>query len=262
MPYKEIESPANETVKKIIKLQSKKYRALFGEYVVEGERACREAAKSGAEATVCVMTRDFFLRLGGEFERFPIMVVPDPLFAQMSDTQTPQGILLTVKIPEEKLDFSLPYYLYCDGISDPGNAGTIIRCADAFGFGSVLFSRGSVDIYNPKTVRSAMGSLFRVKAVPDCGKEELLCFRESGFQIAVSALSQKSKSLYEYKIAPKTVLVVGSEASGVSEEILSLADDVIKIPMPGQAESLNAGVAAAILMHEAARQAAGGGYEK
>lgn len=252
MSARKIQSPANEYLKKVAKLKQKKFRDTFRLFVTEGERSCREAANSGFFIESVIMTEDFYENHGHAFADFDCIVTPDSVFKTLSDTETPQGILAVAVIPEQKALLG-GRYVYCDCIQDPGNAGTIIRSADAFGFDGVIFSRGSVDVYSPKVIRSSMGSVFHVAIVTGAELPFLKQAQQDGFFITCSALYGTSIDSWHMQKGTKQMIVVGNEGSGVSESILELADEIVHIPMQGSAESLNAAVAASVLMYEVSR---------
>ena len=174
---------------------------------------------------------------------------------KMCDTKAPQGILAVVKI-EDETDFTPnteKSYIYCDCINDPGNLGTIIRTADAAGFDGVLLSDGCVDLYSPKTVRSSMGSFFNMRVVTGVSYEKLSEYKNSGFQLIGGALGDNTIDYRSANMKKPTIIIVGNEANGISEDVQKMCQ-CVKIPILGKAESLNAGVAAAILMYELVRQ--------
>lgn len=145
-----------------------------------------------------------------------------------------------------------PSILFLDGIQDPGNMGTIIRSADAFNIDGIILGDGSVDPYNSKVVRATMGSIFRVPLyVCDNSIGSLESLKNKGFNILATSLD--GMNIYDGDFNNKFICVIGNEANGVSPRILDMADRRIKIPMPGNAESLNAGVAASIIMYESMR---------
>ena len=149
---------------------------------------------------------------------------------------------------------STNYLLIMDSIQDPGNLGTMIRTADAAGFTGMIISKGCVDVYNPKVLRSTMGSIFRM---PLCFTDKLENVLENiklkGIRVYASHLSAK-ESCYEINMTNNIAIIIGNEANGISNEILPYADKLIKIPMYGRTESLNASIAAGILMFECVRQ--------
>lgn len=240
-------------IKKVASLKEKKYRERFGEFLVEGTMSVLWALESCYEVTAVIISSDFVLPdcFNGKLVEQTIYRVPPHLFAKMADTKTPQGILCTCTLPSREALPKKGLYIYCDRVRDPGNVGSIIRSADAMGFRGVLLSPESVDPFNPKLVRSTMGSLFHVDIYTDVDYNALSALKKQGFALAVSALTDDSISSTEWNAQKNTVVAVGNEAVGVSNETLSLADTVVKIPMTGSAESLNVAAAAAILMYEA-----------
>ena len=141
-----------------------------------------------------------------------------------------------------------------DDVQDPGNLGTIIRTLDAAGIDSLILSKGCADVYNPKVVRSTMGAIFRVdtKYVDDL-KSELLSLKEKGYNVITTSL-KTNKYIYDIDFSKKTVIVIGNESNGVSKEIFDISDEMVKIPMLGKTESLNASVAAGVIIYECVRQ--------
>lgn len=249
---KDIISVDNAAVRHIRQLAHKKYRQEYGEFIAEGARSICTLLESGFEVVSVVYARSYAAkgRLLGHANE---LCVPDALFDKLCDTGSPQGVLAVVR--QRFADFSPTgtLYVYCDHIADPGNLGTIARTADAFGFDGILLSPGCADVYAPKTVRATMGSIAYVPLFQS-GIEQLAALRSAGFGVTASALSAGAQSLYEMEFRGKHVLVVGSEANGASEEVLRLCDSMVTIPMYGGAESLNAAVAAAVLMYEMKKQ--------
>ncbi len=247
---KEITSTKNQKYKYIKSLQTKKARTENRQYTVEGIKSVRDALDAGADID-CVVVSE---QLKGEIDFENLYIVSNELFEGLCDTETPQGILAVINMPEkEDKALSDSLYLYCDRVNDPGNMGTIIRICDAVGCG-LLLSKETVDIYNPKTVRASMGSFFHVDIKNDLGTEDIVNLKKQGYKVFSGALSDNTVDFAKAEYAEKTVIVVGNEANGVSKEILSLSDLCIKIPIWGRAESLNVGVAAALLLYEAKRK--------
>lgn len=249
-----ITSSRNEKYKYFKSLKQKKFRT--AEYTVEGKKSVLEALNSKAGVTSIIMSETFLKNGGNDFSDNVCYVVSDGLFSALSSTETPSGIMCTIKI-NKRTDFCPnpeKLYIYCDRVSDPGNLGTIIRTADAAGFGGVLFSPGCAELYNPKTVRSSMGSFFRMSMAENITYDNLCEYKKRGFRILSGVLNENSVSYTEADMTLPSVIVIGNESNGVSKELASLSDVCIKIPMAGGAESLNAGVAAAIIMYEAVRQ--------
>ena len=185
-------------------------------------------------------------------------IVSDSVFQHMSDTKTPQGILCIVKQNtyniEELLKIENPHFMVLDNLQDPGNLGTIVRTAEGAGVNAVFLSKESVDIYNPKTIRSTMGSIYRVPVVYVEDLISLLeVFKEKGIKSYAAHLEGKNsydKEDYE----GGTAILIGNEGNGLRDEVSNAADIWVQIPMQGQVESLNAAIAASILMFEVARQ--------
>lgn len=257
-----IESANNKKLKLLKSLAAKKNRDKTGLYTVEGKRMTQEAIEYAGDSIEFVAVSLSFARENKNLVKsidesgVSVYTIKDNLFNQVSNTVTPQGISAVMKIRADAgAESDVPdcsRILILDGVSEPGNLGTIIRTAEAAGIGMVYLMRGCADIYNPKVVRSTMGSVFRVPFVRDCGIEVIKRLKESGFVIAASSLGE-SVDVYEYaNSAAKTnkrAVVIGSEAFGVSDEVLSLANARVHIPMQGKVESLNAAVAAGILMY-------------
>ena len=249
MSVKKIISSQNEYIKMLSKLKTKKYRDELSLFTIEGERSCREAISSDFSVHSVVMSESYYKKSDLDFEEYDAIVTPDKIFDSLSDTKTPQGIMVVLKIPDCK-EINEGRYIYCDCIQDPGNAGTIIRSADAFGFSGVIFSQNSVDVFSPKVIRSTMGSIFHIDILTNKDASYLCEMKEKGFFITASALSGESRNSKNMTILKNQIFVIGNEGAGVSEEILSLADEIVHIKMQGAAESLNASVAASVLMYE------------
>ncbi len=257
-----ITSNNNPQVKKIIQLNQKaKVRREQGLFAAEGRKMFREAPREWVSA---VYVSESFAAQDPVMERvkeFSCEVVSDRVFGQMCDTQTPQGILTILRRPfyttEDILNRENPLVMVLEDLQDPGNVGTIIRTGEGAGVSGVFLTRTCVDITNPKTIRSTMGSIYRM---PFLYVESVLSlkeiFREK--RIVSYAAHLKGKSFYDgesYKGG--TAFLIGNEGKGLTEEAAAAADCLIRIPMSGQAESLNAAMAAGILMYEAARQRRG-----
>ncbi len=257
-----IESANNKKLKLLKSLAAKKNRDKLGLFTAEGKRMVQEAAKYAKEGIEFVAVSCSFAKENKNLVKsideigVSVYTIKDNLFNQASNTVTPQGIAAVVKIKDNsKADNDLSdisRVLILDGVSEPGNLGTIIRTAEAAGIERVYMMKGCADIYNPKVVRSTMGSVFRVPFVRDCDVEMVKLLKSSGFKIAVSSLGE-SIGIHEYAESldknDKRAIVIGSEAFGVSDAVLGLADVCVHIPMQGRVESLNAAVAAGILMY-------------
>ncbi len=256
-----ISSKDNNLIKHIKKLKEKKYRDEYKEYVVEGLKLIDEAIKEGAEISEiivcegCEKSELIESHLKYEMARYECIYVPQNIFKMLSDVENPQGILAVIKLNngEDEIKYDEDIILALDDIQDPGNLGTILRTADSIGLKQILVSKGTVDPFNPKVVRSTMGATFRVKVI-ECEnlKETLKETQKNGYKVMCTSLDAKH-SIYKTDYNKK-VIVIGNEANGVSKEIQKLADEKVIIPMLGKTESLNAAVATGVILYEYVRQ--------
>jgi TrmH family RNA methyltransferase len=193
-----------------------------------------------------------------KIENFGFITVKDDVFAKMSDTQTPQGIITVLKMPEYNADELIqaqnPLLVLIEGLQDPGNLGTIIRTAEGAGVTGIIMDSHTVDIYNPKTIRSTMGSVYRMPFV--CVEDlKKLMHKLSEKGIHTYAAHLAGKDYYDsFSFAEPTAFLIGNEGNGLTKELADMADHYIKIPMEGKVESLNAAIAASLLMYEGRRQ--------
>jgi len=259
-----ITSNKNNIVKKVKALSNRKERTEMGLFFVEGLRIVEEAFSAYGNELEIVLSESFYhsnteSSITKLLEKYccKAYVVTDKLFKDIADTITPQGVLAIVPIQKRLLEDLLTeqgLYVVLDGIRDPGNMGTIIRTADAAGFTGIIIAPGCVDPYNPKTLRATMGSVFHI---PLCIVEDIdityNMLKKSGVQIYASSLDTET-NLYSADMKKGTALVIGSEADGISIASQKAADLLLKVPMPGRSESLNAAVAAGIMIYEAVRQ--------
>ncbi len=248
MEIKRITSAQNEYIKKLAKLSSKKHREEAGLFIAEGEHLVEMAIDSGCDVENVLMTEEYYVKNSQKFTT-DITIVPKGIIEKISDTKTPQAVLAVVKIPAQNVDIEQGRYIYCDDLQDPGNVGTVIRTADAFSFDGVILSVGSADVYSPKVIRSSQGSIFNIKIIRNKDAEFLKAAKED-FIITSTALYAESVELKNMEVNKNHIFVIGNEGSGVSKKILDISDEIAYIPMTGKAESLNAGVAASILMYE------------
>lgn len=250
-----ISSASNDFVKHIKKLQAKKsYRRETGSFVVEGLRLVKDGLKN---IHTVVVSESFDASLISIPTGKETITVTDKVFKEISDTVNPQGIMGIAKmcsVSEKEIDAENPFIIFCDAVADPGNMGTIIRTADAAGASAVVLGEGCVDLYNPKTVRSTMSSLFNVKIVEtESSIKTLEFFGNKGIRICGTTPSG-DKDIYAADFKGPIVVVIGNEANGICSEILDLCNEKLRIPMLGSTESLNASVAAAVTMYEVLRQ--------
>ncbi|MFZ5631856.1 MAG: TrmH family RNA methyltransferase [Bacillota bacterium] len=267
-----IKSLQNPLVKYLQKLNRRKFREQEGRFLIEGFRFVEEALESGWPVDKVIYSPDLLksprgadLLAAAARENIKTVEVDQKIISALASTETPQGIMalcLTAKwqvsdvtgAPRAGKAKKDVLVVVVDGVGDPGNLGTIIRSADAFGADGAILLKGTVDLYNDKTMRSTMGSFFHLPVVSNAGIEELRgLLSEGGFGLLVG-VPEGGVPVDSLDLERPLALVVGSEAAGPSGELLSLPHEKTTIPMPGRAESLNAGVAASIMMYEIVRQ--------
>jgi TrmH family RNA methyltransferase len=243
-------------LKKLASLAHSKFRKSYGLFIAEGVHLTLEAARSDWEIQAIIATHEAdlaraFPALAKTILRKQITVEPvsQREFSKLSATKSPQGVMAVVKIPESDLKGMTNHsrILIADGVSDPGNLGTMIRTAAAFEFEIIITTPGSADIFNPKTVRATQGALFQMKAASHVGAHEIAAQIRPAHKIyALSA--QGRVDIADFHPAARSALIVGAEISGISREFLDSADQVLRIPISERIESLNAAAAAAIAM--------------
>lgn len=246
-----ITSAKNPVIKGLRELNRRKGRESQGRFLVEGEKMILEALSCGLrirEALAEEGREDFAFQL--EEDGAKAFIVPRELLATVCDTVTPQGVCASFDIPAPLSTDNAPKLIVAlDGVQDPGNLGTIWRTADAAGFGALLLGAGCADPLSPKVQRAAMGSGFRVPfMLTDDLPGTLSELRRRGYRAVVSDL--RGEDFYRrFDPGDRFILVIGNEARGISEATRAQADIRVRLPMRGGAESLNAAVAAGILMY-------------
>ncbi len=256
-----ISSKDNEFIKHVKKLKDKKYRDLSNEYIIEGIKLIEEAIKEEAQINQivicddCEKTQNIPKNLMYEIAKYECVYVANKVFNTISQVNSPQGIFAVVEKnnKNKQIDYKQDIIIALDNIQDPGNLGTILRTADSIGLNQILVSKGTVDVYNPKVVRSTMGAIFRVKVI-EC-EDIVKAIKETKkhkFKLVVTTPNTQD-TIYNINYNKK-VIAIGNEANGVSKEIQDLADYKVKIPMLGKTESLNASVATGIVLYEYVRQ--------
>ncbi|AFS77928.1 tRNA/rRNA methyltransferase SpoU [Gottschalkia acidurici 9a] len=260
-----ITSSSNSIVKQIKLLHKKRERWNKKSFFIEGIRAVEQSILAKAEIEYIVYSEKLFTNNGGKDlleevkkRNYKTYHISDKLFKDIGDTEQPQGILAVVRFKEYELEDILlsesNFLIVLDRVQDPGNMGTIIRTADAFGANGIIVTSGCVDIYNPKTIRSTMGSIFQIPIVHfDDIKECIMNLKKNNIEIIATSLDTNKYS-YDVDLKSDCALVIGNEASGISKDVLDNSDYLIKIPMTGEAESLNAAVASGVVMYEVLRQ--------
>ena len=228
---------------------SRSYRKKSREYLCDGTKLLAEALKWGAEVKTAVFSE------GVDIPPLPDGVravrVSEELMRAVSPMETPQGALFTVALPEVQLPETLSgkHYLVLDGVQDPGNVGTILRTADAFDCDGVFLVNACADLYNPKTARATMGAIFRREAYTVTAEELFALLRKSGVQLYGTALRDDTVPLAEANLA-RAAVAIGSEGRGLSQQVLDECAKTLKIPMNPRCESLNAAIAATVVLWE------------
>ena len=254
-----ITSSSNQQMKNITALMKKvKTRKEQGLFVVEGKKMYEEVPTEWLEK---VYVSESFLGETGAAELLTgreYEVVSDSVFKSISDTQTPQGILCLVRMPQYDLSKLLrgesKHLLILESIQDPGNLGTMLRTGEGAGITGVIMNQTTVDLFNPKTIRSTMGSIYRVPFfVADDLGATIEMLKEAGIKVYAAHLKGR-KQYDEPCYCSGTAFLIGNEGNGLSDEIAAKADTYIRIPMEGRVESLNAAISASLLMYETNRQ--------
>ncbi len=228
-------------------LKDKKGREAEDAFLVEGPKMVQEAISSSFPVQA-VLLREGYEPPFPLPENLPLFSLPEHVFRSVCDTRTPQGIAAVLSRRTRPLSGSK--LLALDAVQDPGNVGTIIRTADAAGFDGVILGSDCADLFSPKVLRSTMGSIFRMSfAFPPDLPAFLRGFRDKGFSVLSSQLD--GDPFYERPpVAPSFVLIIGNEGNGISDSVKAVATHRLRLPMRGGAESLNAAVAAGIMMYE------------
>lgn len=224
-------------------LTSKKERESAGLFVADGTKLLKEAVQWYEGLQTVILSDGVEMDLP---ESVQVVTVPQDVMASISPMEAPQGALFLCRMPERKAFVPKPGMLLLDGIQDPGNIGTILRTADALEI-PVALLEGCADPYNHKTVRASMGAVFRTPVQQTTWQEAREAFATAGIPVAVTALSDRAVDIRESNVT-ETAVVIGSEGQGVRKEILEAAQRELIIPMNPRCESLNAAIAAAIVM--------------
>lgn len=252
-------SKDNINIKNAVKLKKNaKYRKQTGKFIAEGVRICVDAMLSDAEIDTFFVTETAALKHPDEFAKLrnyaaKTLIVSPELFLLISDTQTPQGFLCVIKTLDKSCQFDTikngGKFLALDNVQDPGNLGTILRSAEAFGVSGVVMSGDCCDIYNPKVVRGSMGAVFRL---PFLSVENLPAYFKSIPELNTYAavVDEGAFPVTNVTFSEPCAVVIGNEGNGIKAETSAVCKQKITIPMNGKAESLNASVAAAVLIWE------------
>ena len=250
----------NEKVKYTKSLLKSKNRNKESKFIIEGYRILTLAIECNAKIDYVFINEDFekktehveFLEIL-KSKNINTYKTTNKIFNELVDTESTQGILAVVKFNQRTIQENLKdehrFVVILDRIQDPGNMGTIIRTADAAGVDAIINLKGCVDIYNPKVIRSTMGSIFDMNIIQATQDDALRVLKDNNFEIVSSYLNTDNYyNTVDY--TNKVALVIGNEANGVNDELISKSDTLVKIPIYGNAESLNAAISSAILMYE------------
>ncbi|SHJ11657.1 TrmH family RNA methyltransferase [Lutispora thermophila] len=259
-----IASCQNKIIKHCKSLQTKKYRDSTNEFLIEGIKLLKEAIESNVKLTALLYhneaakDRDVqsIIKMCME-KNIVIYELHEKPYMDISETKTPQGVIGIGK----KIDYNVNKLLrsnrfniiIMEQVQDPGNVGTIIRTADAFGFDMVFLSKGCADVYSGKVIRSTMGSIFHIPIITDVSLESLLKKFIDLEVYTIAATPHTGLSCYDIEYGDRNAIIIGNESKGLSSNIMDMVKIKANIPMVGMAESLNAGIAAAIMMYEATR---------
>jgi len=255
-----ITSKDNEIVKNIKRLKDKKYRDQEGKFLVEGIKMVEEAITENVTIDKivvcedCVNDKSINQNLMYEIAKYDCIYVSEKVFLTLTDVSNPQGILAVINKKESEKDISYEedIIVLLDGIQDPGNLGTILRTVDSIGLKQIVISQETADPFNPKVVRSTMGAIYRVNIIKsEDVLETLKDIKKHKFEV-VATSPWADKTIYDVDYTKK-VIAIGNEANGISEEVLKQSNIKVKIPMLGNTESLNASVAAGIVLYEYVR---------
>ncbi|WP_411345261.1 TrmH family RNA methyltransferase [Paenibacillus sp. WLX1005] len=259
----EILSTQNARVKEWAQLLEKKHRDKQEKFIIEGIHLVSEALRSDWDIQYIVYDTDKGIpaELREDISTYSggaqYVAVSQAVLEKCTDTKTPQPVFAIVYKRNALLSTLLTdeqgIVMVLDGVQDPGNVGTIIRSADASGAKGIVLGKGCADLYNPKTIRSTMGSLFHLPVLESDLTEVLPAARKQGARLISTSL-QGSTSCYEYDFHSGAWIVIGNEGKGISEQTAALVEEHVLIPMQGQAESLNAAMASTVLLFEAMRQ--------
>jgi RNA methyltransferase, TrmH family len=237
-----ITSVQNALVKQFVKLMNlKKERDLTSQFIVEGEHLVFEALRANLAIEVLVLEGSNY-----PLEVEPIIVTKE-VMNKICDTINPQGIIARCQQKKDEID-SFNRVLLLDDVRDPGNLGTILRSADAFGFDGIIVSPNTVDLYNPKVIRATQGAILRTKVVREDLISAINTLQEKGVHVYAADLD--GKELSSINPIEQMAFVMGNEAKGVSQAVLEQVDDKLTIEMTGSSESLNVSIAASIIMYQ------------
>lgn len=254
-----ISSKDNINIKNAVKLKkSSHFRKQSGNFVAEGLRICYDAMLSNAEIETLFVTENASQKYAEKFNELSnyskkTFIVSEQIFHLISDTQTPQGFLCVIKALDKTVQFDTiknnGKMLALDNIQDPNNLGTILRSAEAFGIDGIVMSYDCCDIYSPKVVRGSMGAVFRIPFII-CKSIASYLQENSDINSFAAVVDKNAKAITDAEFIRPCISVIGNEGNGLKQDTINACKNLITIPMNGKAESLNASVAASIIIWE------------
>ncbi len=264
MNYTKITSASNPKIKQALDIKNKRSKYKGTAFIIEGPHLIEMAAASGHRIKEVFFTSAFSSKKEGQkilMQALKItnelFEISEQLFIKLTGTETPQGIIAIASYNPTTLDDivfkSIPLIVIVDSVQEPGNLGAIIRTSDAAGADAVIILRGTCDAFSQKTIRATAGSIFNIPIINEKKDRAIKWLKSSGIGLIATALDSK-KSLFDEDLKKSIAFVFGNEAHGVSAETKKSADVILKIPIPGKAESLNVSASAAICLYEAVRQ--------
>lgn len=255
-----IESRENSLVKRLVRLSNdRKFRKEMQEMVCEGEKMLGEALSSGMDIHDILVAEnaelDTELLRQAEGQGAKMYTCPASLLSKVSNVKTPQGVVFSCERPVAELDVlrGAKQLMVLEGLQDPGNLGTIIRTADAFALDGIILCEGCVDPTSPKVVRATMGAAFRLPIAAATLEQTVAFLDKQNLPLYAAALSESSVPLTRVDLT-RAAVMIGNEGRGITKKAAALCTQQIIIPMDGRAESLNASVAASIIMYEMSRK--------
>lgn len=248
MNYK-ITSTSNERIKFLKTLKSKKGRSESGAYLIEGKRAVLDALNHNVKFNCLILEEGVNFDINADCD---ILTVPRHIIEALSETSSPEGIIAQAFIPD--LTFNINkisgLVVFLDRLQDAGNIGTIIRTCDALGAGAVVLSKGCCELFNPKTVRATMSSIFNIPImIADESIDALNQLKNAGYTVYSAALKGEDFNELKDINSDKSCVIIGNEGNGICDEVLSISQKIVTLKMRGGAESLNASIAAGILIY-------------
>ena len=249
-----IESKNNKFFKELKKLSVKKYRDSFNLYIEEGEKQLISKDSIRLKYIVVNEEKNIETPLKERLDFFAskgviLYTLSSKLFKEITTQENSQGIIAIKEISNGDAESFGKIVIALDRVQDPGNMGTILRTVEAVGLKDVIILNGSVDIYNPKTIRSSMGIVEELNIIK-CSEEDLVTFKNKGYKLKSTGISDTSKVYTEIDIEEKSIIIFGSEGQGVSPYIKGIIDEELEIPILGKSESLNVGIAAGVILYK------------